>query len=196
MKKYLIFLISLSVVLFTLSCAISYEGLQISDDPDPDERAAEELLQQFQEAAKTEQPDQEPDVSSAEEKPQSVTENQVTTPDEQLQQNGENEYSVSATDFGCVCTVDNSTMSVELKIEGDQLEYAGNVYNKISENTFERSYMGYYILVSGEGDNKTSTQVEEERRDVIILTEDGFISEHYQGEESSPCCFHTFTLNK
>jgi hypothetical protein len=56
--------------------------------------------------------------------------------------------------------------------------------------------MGYYILVSGEGDNKTSTQVEEERRDVIILTEDGFISEHYQGEESSPCCFHTFTLNK
>jgi hypothetical protein len=53
--------------------------------------------------------------------------------------------------------------------------------------------MGYYILVSTTGGQEVETRVDEERHDVIILTKDGFISEHYQGSESSACCFHTFT---
>ena len=83
-----------------------------------------------------------------------------------------------------------------LDIKGDQLTYAGNVYDKIAENTYKRSYMGYYILESGEGENITQTQVDEERHDVIIITDNGFISEHYQGDEGSPCCYHTFSLTK
>ncbi len=195
MKKSFIFLMSLFVILFSLSCAISYEGIQFSDDPDPEEEYREQLLRELEEAASSEQPEQAAEVPSAEKEPQSEPGNQVAAPGEAAQPDGEKEYAVSATNFGCICSVNNPTKSIELKIEGDQLEYAGNIYNKISENTYKRSYMGYYILESGEGENKTSTQVDEERHDIIILTKDGFISEHYQGDESSPCCFHTFTFN-
>ena len=108
----------------------------------------------------------------------------------------EQEYSVSATNFSCTCSVDGGARALSLDIEGDQLTYADNVYDKIDENTYKRSYMGYYILVSGEGDQKTETKVDEERHDVIIITANGFISEHYQGSEASPCCYHTFTIQK
>lgn len=120
----------------------------------------------------------------------------VSSPDSESTFSEENEYSVTGTNFGCICSVDTSTMSISLDIDGDQLTYAGNVYNKIADNTYKRTYMGYYINVSGEGENKTTTQVDEERHDIIILTESGFISEHYQGDESSPCCYHTFLLTK
>lgn len=193
MKKHHIF-IAFFIILLTLSCTIYSDGWDMSGDPDPEEVAREQLLQQMEEAADTQQP--EPEDSSAEDRPQGITVNQVTAPGEQPKQAREREYAVSATNNGCICSVDNPIMSIELKIDGDQLEYAGNVYNKISENTYKRSYMGYYIVVSGEGDNKTSTQVDEERHDIIILTDDGFISEHYQADESSPCCIHTFTFNK
>lgn len=195
MKKHSIVLISIFIILLTLSCTIYSDGWDITGDPDPEEVAREQLLKQM-EAASTEQAQQELQNSSANESPQGVTENQVNSPNDQTNKAGINEYAVSATNFGCTCSVDNSSMSIELKIDGNQLEYAGNVYNKVAENTYKRSYMGYYILESGEGDIKTSTQVDEERHDIIILTENGFISEHYQGDESSPCCYHTFTMHK
>ncbi|MDP3450157.1 MAG: hypothetical protein Q8R87_06225 [Anaerolineaceae bacterium] len=46
--------------------------------------------------------------------------------------------------------------------------------------------MGYYILVDTTVDPQVETRVDEEQHDIIILTKDGFISEHYQGTESSP----------
>lgn len=195
MKKYLFILISFFMILLTLSCTIYSDGWEITGDPDPEEVAREQLLRQM-ETQISEQPEQEPEDSTAEDRPNGISVNQVTAPGEAPKQAGENEYAVSGTNNGCICSVDNPTMSIELKIDGNQLEYAGNIYNKISENTYKRSYMGYYILVSGEGENKTSTQVDEERHDIIILTDDGFISEHYQGDEGSPCCYHTYTLNK
>jgi len=195
MKKHSIVMISIFIILLTLSCTIYSDGWDITGDPDPEEVAREQLLKQM-EAASTEQARQYPQNSSANENLQEGTVKKVNSPDDQTNKAGINEYAVSATNFGCTCTVDNSSMSIELKIEGEQLEYAGFVYNKVSENTYKRSYMGYYILESGEGDNKTSTQVDEERHDIIILTENGFISEHYQGDESSPCCYHTFTMHK
>lgn len=53
--------------------------------------------------------------------------------------------------------------------------------------------MGYYILVDTPIDPQVETRVDEEQHNIIILTKDGFISEHYKGTESSPCCFHTYT---
>ena len=106
-----------------------------------------------------------------------------------------NEYSVTATNFDCVCQVDGN-VTQEFSVKGDQL-FIGvgegeQVYEKISENTYKRSWMGYYILrVDGK-----DTEVDEEQSVVIILTDNGYIMEHYQGSNSSPCCFHTFIKTK
>jgi hypothetical protein len=87
-------------------------------------------------------------------------------------------------------------VSQALSVKGDQL-FLGTgegeqVYEKIGANTYKRSWMGYYILnVDG-----IDTKVDEERSDVIILTANGYIMEHYQGSNSSPCCVHTFTKKK
>jgi hypothetical protein len=55
--------------------------------------------------------------------------------------------------------------------------------------------MGYYILVSGEGANKTETKVDELKTVIIILTDTGYILENYSGDSGSPCCIYTFTRN-
>ena len=107
---------------------------------------------------------------------------------------------MTAQDFDCICQVDGN-VQVEFTFKGDQLEVKNasggvDVYDKIGENRYRRSWMGYYILVSGEGDQKTETQVEEERSVVIILNDNGYVMEHYQGTASSPCCIHTFTNTK
>lgn len=105
---------------------------------------------------------------------------------------GTNAYTVSAQDFSCICQVDGN-VNVELRVNGDQLEIidpGGNaqVYDKIGENTYKRSWMGYYILV----EDGQETQVDEEKSVVVILTDTGYIMEHYSGSEGSPCCIHTF----
>lgn len=196
-RKALAIIIILVVSLTTLAC-IGF-GTPRGETPSPAEQSltilenwaeqSEESTDSMNNAQPADQPPPEPESP----KPAS---GDISSSDSESSYSEENEYAISATNNGCICSVDNSTVLIEMKIDGDQLEYAGNVYNKISENTYKRSYMGYYIMVSGEGDNKTSTQVDEERHDIIILTDDGFVSEHYQGEESSPCCYHTFTLNK
>lgn len=106
---------------------------------------------------------------------------------------GINTYSVSAQDFNCICQVDGN-VSVELRVNGDQLEIvdtngSAQVYDKIGENTYKRSWMGYYIDTTG----GKETKVDEERSVVIVLNNNGYMMEHYQGSESSPCCVHTFT---
>lgn len=106
---------------------------------------------------------------------------------------GINEYSVSAQDFNCICLVDGN-VNVELRVNGDQLEVINSkgdvkVYDNIGENTFRRSWMGYYILmIDGE-----ETKIDQEQSVVITLNDNGYSMEHYQGAESSPCCIHTFT---
>jgi hypothetical protein len=84
---------------------------------------------------------------------------------------------------------------------GDQVEVtnaggSGQVYDRISENSYKRTFMGYYILDSGSGNQVTSTVVEEERSVVIILNSTGYRMEHFQGTANSPCCYHTFTKQK
>jgi len=113
--------------------------------------------------------------------------------DEETNNPGINEYSVTSQDFSCICQVDGN-VNVELRVNGDQLEVIDTnggvqVYDKIGENTYKRSWMGYYIDTTG-GKN---TQVDEEKSVVIILNNSGYSMEHYSGTESSPCCIHTFT---
>ncbi len=197
MKKNKLFFLMVSIMIsMTLACAIGYEGLQISDDPEPSDAISELIAQQTFEANIAEEPAQETQASAVEENQapevpalsgSSGVESDLSRP---------NEYSLTAQNFNCTCSVDGNNQVVEFKFNGDQLEYAGNVYDKIAENTYKRSFMGYYILESGEGENKTSTKVDEERHVIIILTDDGFNLEHYQADEGSPCCYYTFKMEK
>jgi hypothetical protein len=178
------------LILVTLACSIGYVD---NTDPDIgyilDKTATAESYSQSSAPVRVEPT---PGPTPKADVPQS----EVTQP-----KSGEiNEYSVSATNFTCTCQVDGNVTS-QLTIKGDQLEHKDSgggvlVYDKIGDNRYRRSWMGYYILESGEGDNKTETKVDEERSVVIILTNDGYVMEHYQGSDSSPCCLHTFTNTK
>jgi hypothetical protein len=106
---------------------------------------------------------------------------------------GINEYSVSAQDFNCICQV-NGNVNTEFRVNKDQLEIVHpngevEVFEKIGENTYKKTWMGYYIDTTG----GKETKVDEERSAVIILNNNGYILEHYQGSESSPCCIFTYT---
>ena len=107
------------------------------------------------------------------------------------------EYSVSAVNNGCTCQT-NGNMKISLDIQGDKLirtlsDGSTLEFEKVSQDRFQRTYMGYYILVDKTGGKEVETRVDEERHDVIILTDTGFIDEHYQGNEASACCYFTFT---
>ena len=197
MKKQAAFFLTLFFTIFmTLACAIGYEGLQISDDPDPVDPISELISQQTFEANMAEDPQQESQAPATGENQATEVPPISSSSDVESDLSRPFEYSITAQNFNCTCSVDGNNQVVEFKFNGDQLEYAGNLYDKIAENTYKRSFMGYYILESGEGENKTSTQVDEERHVVIILTDDGFNLEHFQADEGSPCCYYTFTVEK
>lgn len=189
MKKRVAISVLIAILILMMACTISYEGVVFGDDPDvskiEDQTATAEgrLLLAPEQPQDTPEPTRPPPVQS--------------NPPEEAPKTGLKEYSVSATNFDCVCQVAGNMM-VEFNLKGDQLEMTNpaggvDVYDKIAENTYKRSWMGYYILSSGEGENMKETRVDEERSVVIILNDTGYVMEHYQGTNSSPCCFHTFT---
>ena len=199
MNRKIITLTIILLVLFTSLACIGFDG-RAGETPSPAEQSLIIIqnLEKQNEESSSSMNDAPPGVAPVESEPEPENPNSSNSSSEEIETKirEEQDYSVSATNFGCTCSVDSNTMTISLDINDDQLTYAGNIYNKIADNTYKRSYMGYYILQSGEGENMTQTQVDEERHDIIILTDDGFISEHYQGNESSPCCYHTFTMNK
>ena len=153
------------LILVTMACSIGYEGVVFSDDPEPIEIMATELASSLleQSAPIEVEPTSEPVPTTG------AAQSPVTQPE-----SGEaKEYSVSAQNFNCICQV-NGNVTSQFTIKDDRLEFnnsAGGVdiYEKIGENRFKRSWMGYYILVSGEGDNKTETKVDEERSVVTVV---------------------------
>jgi hypothetical protein len=192
MKKQQLAISLFAILLTSLACTIGYEGVSIGSDPDiefiEDQTATAASAQTAlpQQAAATTAAEYQPAV------PQSSNAQAVNA--------GSHEYSVDATDFDCICQVDgNSTAS--FNFTGNQLEFTNpggvvDIYDKISENQYQRTFMGYYILVNGEGAQATETVVEEEKRTVIVLKDSGFVMEHYSGSSDSPCCYHTFTMTK
>ncbi len=201
MKKFALPIL-IAVLLSLLACSIGYEGINWGVDEDV------EKIYSLTETASA--PGYEPITSGGipvnrvdepEEPPEPAPEPAPVTappaPSSEVNLTGDQaEYSVTGTNNGCTCSVSGSNMTLALDIQDDKLFFnlpdgTSNEYTKVGPDTYKRSYMGYYINVdtsSGE-----ETRVDEERHDVITLTEDGFISEHYQGTEGSPCCFHTYT---
>jgi hypothetical protein len=192
MKRQIAVIPIVIIIMLTMACAIGYEGVSIGSDPDI------EKIEDLTATAQNSQP-----VRALEAVSTPVPTSQPAAaqdPAETTEKAAPKEYSVTAANFDCTCQVDGN-VSVEFNFKGDQLEVSTNggsadVYDKIGENTYKRSWMGYYILMSGEGDNATETKVDEERSVVIILNDSGYVMEHYQGSASSPCCFHTFLDTK
>ncbi len=197
MKKKSILPVLIALCFSALACSIGYEGINFSGDPEPEQLLRENLKKELEEAASTNETSS-VTVATAEPQYQAVApasskaESVVT---------GSNVYSVSSTNFDCICQ-ETPNMTVDIKFEGDQAlitnQGSGSplVFDKVNDNTYQRTFMGYYILSSGTGDQQTETKVEEENRTVVILTGTGYVMENYKGENSTPCCYHTFTVNK
>lgn len=197
-RNFIILTIILLVLLTTLACLGSSGRLDETPGPESQSLTIIQNLEKQKEEAISNSNNAQPAETPKETEPDREIPNTSNSSSEEILTplSKEQDYSVTGTNFGCICSVDEGSITTSLDIKGDQLTYANNVYDKIAENTYKRSYMGYYILVSGEGDQKTETKVDEERSDIIIITADGFISEHYQGSEASPCCYHTYTMQK
>lgn len=195
MQKKLAIPLVLLISFILLACSISYEGINFTDDEQLDRLATgtalSELVSQLTEEAPSSGAAAPPPIAQPTRvlQPTAVSDS-VSVP----VTNTTTEFSVTAQNFDCVCQA-TGTVTQEYKVEGDQLYIGDMVFDKIGNNNYRRSWMGYYILVSGEGDNKTETQVEESRSSVITLTETGYIMENYQGDSGSPCCINTFTKN-
>jgi len=187
MKRKNIFVIIFVLLAFTLACTISYEGISDHDDP-----SIEELIKRDAEIRELEMKEME---SSSLEGPAVVEEELPTTESDTavaLPQNGmeTRTYSVTATNNGCICSVDGNDVEKTFVFNDFGLEVfhspgVPTEYIKTGENTYTRSYMGYYIL-DGE-------EVPEEKKDVITFTNTGYTDEHFSGDLTSPCCVHTFT---
>lgn len=203
MKNKLVLPLVVSILLVLLACSFGYEGFDFSGDEEANKlstaTAMAELIQGFGSSDSVDngvginQVTEEPVPTPLPAKPQPTT--PPTTSEEEPSADSPVEYSVTSQNFDCICQ-ETGTVSQEVKIEGDKLVLGDQTFDKIGDNSYRRSWMGYYILVSGEGENKTETKVDEERSVVITLTDTGYTMEHFQGASSSPCCIHTFTENK
>ncbi len=181
-----------------LACSISLDGIGFEDPQERPDPFKELIEQQTFEAMLSEEPGSAPADATPEPEYQSVI---PSGSDMEKVVAGSHEYSVNATNFECTCQATDN-MTVDINFTGNQVEITNGgggatmVYDNVGENTYQKTVMGYYILSSGSGDQATETKVEEENRTVIILTSNGYVMESYKGEESSPCCYYTFTIEK
>jgi hypothetical protein len=198
MKKKFVVPILLITLFLMLACGISMDGISIGDEQERVNPIREMFEQETLEAMNTEEAGSAPADATPEPEYQSVI---PSGSDMGKVVAGSHEYSVNATNFECTCQATDN-MTVDFNFTGDQVEITNGgggatmVYDKISDNKYQRSFMGYYILTSGEGDQVTETKVEEEHHTVIILTSNGYVMESYKGSSSSACCYYTFTIEK
>jgi len=198
MNKKIAVPILLITLLLTLACGVGLEGISGSDDQKRPDPIREMFEQETLAAMNTEESGSAPADATPESEyhpiiPSGSNMEKVVA--------GSHEYSVNATNFECTCQATDN-MTVDFNFTGNQVEITNGgggatmVYDKIGENKYQKSVMGYYILSSGEGDQVTETKVEEENITVITLTSNGYVMESYKGSSSSPCCYYTFTIEK
>ena len=192
MKRKMIFGIGLVLLVIVLACDITREGIIFSDDPSPEEKERARFatdVANMQETWQTESGSSSVDVGPVAETavPTAESDTEAALPQNSTETRT---YSVTATNNGCICSVDGNDVERTFVFNDSGLEvfYSPGVpteYIKTGENTYTRSYMGYYIL-----DGK---EVPEEKMDVITFTDTGYTDAHFSGDLSSPCCVHTFT---
>lgn len=184
-RKHVVIPLLIVVLLSTLACTIYSDGWNFGPDPDLDMIEDQTTTAEYLHRSIPEQ-------SVSTQAPTTSLPKEPSDLDAEAVNVETNDYSVTATDFDCICQVDGNVTQA-IRVEGEQLFLGGGgneqVYDKISENKYKRSWMGYYIsVVDGE-----EIRVDEEKSVVITLTDTGYVMEHFSGTSSSPCCFHTFT---
>ena len=195
-KKFVVIAIILLTFLVTMACDLSI--LDKSGTEEPYSNPYEQPYYQTQIAQETN------DGSGSAATPKS--EWQPVIPQGSGDQNpetanaGTHEYSVEATNFDCTCQASGNITPI-IKFIGDKVEFlnadgTGLTYDKIGDNTFKRTYMGYYILRNGSGAQATDTNVDEEQATVVIFSSSGYIMESYKGSSETPCCYFTNTIVK
>ncbi len=195
MEKKLVIPLILCILFILLACSIVNQGRDFMDDEESNLLETDTAIMQMISELNEEPPSSEGEAPAA---PVQLTKalktTAVTDPIPEPVSSTTAEYTVTAQNFDCICS-ETGTITKELTIVGDQLHIGKLVFDNIGGNSYKRSWMGYYILVSGEGENKTETRVEEIQSSVIILTDTGYILENYKGDSGSPCCIYTFTKN-
>ncbi len=191
MKRKMIFSIGLVLLTVALACDLTTEGVNFSDDPSPEEIERTKMSVLMTDVAETwqaESPSSSVDGAAVVETavPTAESDTAAAQPQDSAETRA---YSVEAVNYDCICSVDGD-VEVSFNIKGDTLEFfhspgVPTEYTKIGENTYSRSFMGYYIL-DGE-------EVDEQKQVVITFTDTGYTMEHFSGDLSSPCCVHTFT---
>jgi hypothetical protein len=191
MKRKMIFLISCVLLVVTLACDITMEGINFSGDPSPEELERTRMAMLMTDVAGTWQ--SESGSSSADGAAAVETAVPITRAGSAAAQPKDSAetrtYSVQATNYDCICAVDGD-VEVSFNFKGDTLEVfhspgVATEYTKIGENRYSRSFMGFYIL-DGE-------EVPEQKQDVITFMDTGYTIERFSGDLNSPCCVHTFT---
>lgn len=198
MKKIFVIPIIFIILFTSLACSIALEGISIGDAQEPSNPIKEMFEQETLTAMENEEAGSAPAEATAAPEYQDVI-----SPGSDMERvvAGSHEYAVAATNFDCTCQ-ETANMTVDFNFTGDQVEITNGgggatmVYDKIGENKYQRTFMSYYILTSGEGDQLTETKVEEEQQVLITLTGNGYVMENYGGESSSPCCYYTFSIAK
>lgn len=192
-------LILAAAVLFTIACTISYEGIIFTDDEELNRISTATALAELVESMTS--------GATAEPKPETAA---TSEPVEQMGASSESvssgvtgdfvEYAVSAVNNGCTCQV-NGNLTYSLLVQGDKLIRTmpdGSVqeFEKINQDQYQKTTMGYYILVERIDGKEVETRVDREDRFVITLNDTGFTQEMYQGDEATACCYYTFTPAK
>jgi hypothetical protein len=198
-KKFLVISILLLTLMLMLACSVSLDGIAFGDE--------QETLDPFQELkanqtfdAMLAQDESAPADATPEPEYQPADSQGSGDLNPETANSGSHEYSVEATNFNCTCQVSGNITPI-INFTGDQVKFPnadgnGLVYDKIGENTYKRSWMGYYILQNGSGAQATETKVDEERATVLIFSSSGYRMESYQGSSDTPCCYFTNTIVK
>lgn len=194
MKKKFVIPLSMFSLMIMLACSVGYEGVSFGDD----QPLLPPVLEEEVEAAPEAVDNPEPEAASAEPADHPVIPSSANAESAAA---GSHEYSVTADNFDCICQATDN-MTVDIKFTGDQVEVtnggggATQVYDKIAENKYQKTEMGYYILTDGVGDAATQTKVEQEDITVISFTDTGYMMESFKGDAGSACCTYTFTIER
>lgn len=192
MQKKLVIPLTLFMLFILLAC---FSAPSLTEEEISSREQTATALQEMVNELMEETPSSEVDAPAPPVQPtEAVKPTTVTDPTSAPVSSTSTEYSVTAQNFDCICS-ETGTATRELTVVGDHLHIGDEVYDKVEGNSYKRSWMGYYILVSGEGANKTETKVDELKTVIIILTDTGYILENYSGDSGSPCCIYAFTRN-
>jgi hypothetical protein len=198
-KKFLMISILLLTLMLMLACSVSLDGIAFGDE--------QETLDPFQELkanqtfdAMLAQDESAPADATPEPEYQPADSQSSGDLNPETANAGTHEYSVEATNFNCTCQASGNITPI-INFTAGQVEFAnadgsGLFYDKIGENTYKRTWMGYYILQNGSGAQATETKVDEERATMLIFSSSGYRMESYQGTEATPCCYYTNTIVK